>query len=174
MNRATVFEYLSSLGARHGPRERGKLCQKLLAIAFRMAGCTDITERGVQGVDVDACQENGEKYTIEVKTTETDSVPIGEKDVLGLRQRARQDGYLPILGVLRVTLFSEWYLAKASTLKSGRVLIDSLRPHRIRELELRIQPEFDQAICEHFEGALEHSQLYLDSVLRQHGILVEE
>jgi Holliday junction resolvase len=174
MPRASVYDCLTALGARHGPRERGKLCQKLLAIAFRMAGCKDITERGVQGVDVDACQPNGEKYAIEVKTTQTDSVPIGEKDVIGLRQRACQDGYLPVLGVLRVALFSEWYLAKAASVTSGRILIDSLRPYRIRDLELLIQPKFDQAICEHFEGALERSQYYLDSVLRQHGILVEE
>ena len=174
MNRARVFECLSALGARHGPRERGKLCQKLLAIAFRMAGCANITERGVQGVDVDACQANGEKYTIEVKTTEADSVPIGKKDVLGLQQRARQDGYLPVLAVLRVALFSEWYLAKATSLKSGLVLIDSLRPQRLRELELVIQPEFDKAICEHIEGALDNSQAYLDAVLRAYDIFVEE
>lgn len=174
MIRTTVYESLVALGERHGPRERGKLCQKLLAIAFRTTGCNKITERGVQGVDVDACHVDGRKYSIEVKTTEGDYVPIGAKDLSGLRQRASQDGYEPMLGVLRIGLFSEWFLTTAASLKTGRVLIDSLRPLRVKELEAVIQPAFDAAICEHIGGALDQSQAYLDAVLRKHDILVQE
>jgi Holliday junction resolvase len=173
--KAHVYECLSALGERHGPRERGKLCQKLLAIALQMSGCTQIIERGVQGVDVDACQANGEKYSIEVKTTVRDSVPLREKDVLGLRQRAQQDGYRPLLGVLRIGVLScEWYLAKAQSLRAGVVQIDSLRPYRVRSLEQLIQPLFEKAACDHFDGAMKGAQLYLDTVLREHGIIVEE
>ncbi len=171
--KAHVFEYLSALGERHGRRERGKLCQKLLAISLQMTGCTSITERGVQGVDVDACRANGEKYSIEVKTTEGDTVPVRKKDVLGLGQRARQDGYLPLLGVLRIGVFSEWCLAKAGSLKAGVVLMDSLRPYRLRALENVIQPSFEKAVAEHFEGAMNGAQSYLDRVLREQGIAVE-
>lgn len=174
MTKDRVFECLVALGTRHGPRERGKICQKLLAIALGAAGCTKITERGVQGVDVDVCSADGQKYTIEVKTTKSDFVPLGQKDVIGLRQRAQTDGYLPVLGVLRIGLFSEWYLARVDSLKAGRILIDSLRPHRIRHLESIIQPEFDKAICEHFEGALKNSQSYLDEILRGQNIFVED
>jgi Holliday junction resolvase len=174
MTRTQVYEHLVALGERHGPRERGKLCQKLLAIAFRTAGCDKIIERGVQGVDVDACNANGDKYSIEVKTTEGNNVPLGKKDIVGLKQRADQDGYLPLVGVLRISLFSEWYLASAATLKAGVVLIDSLRPFRVKQLEALIQPEFDKAICEHFDGAIERAQSYLDAVLREHDIVVED
>src|SRR5262245_8749391 len=96
-----VYDYLTQVRDGFGPRECGKICQKLLAISFRMAGCNHVVERGVQGVDVDACSPDGEKYTIEVKTTVNNQVALQPKDVEGLCQRRHQDGYQPVLAVLR-------------------------------------------------------------------------
>jgi Holliday junction resolvase len=167
-----VYNCLKELRKKFGPRECGKICQKLLAISFRMAGCDNILERGVQGVDVDACQPTGEKLTIEVKTTVGNRVPIQVKDIEGLRQRRRQDGYQPVLAVLRIHIFYEWWFASADSLQAGIVPIESLRPYRLSELESLVSPHFDEATCEHFDRTMAGSQAYLDNVLRQHGVRV--
>jgi len=164
-----TYERLRKLRDKYGPQEFGKLCQKFLAIAFQMGGYSHVVERGVQGVDVDAkAGENGERYAVEVKTTGARSVTLGRKDVEGLRKR-KQDGYQPVLAVLRLDRFSDWILAKADTARPGTMYIDSLRIHRLAELEERICPLFDEAVKEHFEGTMREAQSYLDNVLRQGG-----
>jgi len=166
-----IYELLKKLHDKYGAQEFGKLCQKLLAIAFRMAGYSHVVERGVQGVDVDAAGEKGEKYAVEVKTTEGKSVNFEQKDVDGLQKR-KEDGYQPVLAVLRLDRFANWIFAKADTIKSGSVLIDSLRPCRLRELEGCICPLFDKAVKDHFGGTMREAQKYLDNVLRQKGVEV--
>jgi hypothetical protein len=160
------------LHRRHGAREFGKICQKFLAVAYRLAGFSHVVERGVQGVDVDA-GDGWERYATEVKTTQKASVHYRQKDVDGLSGRAA-DGYIPLLGVLRLASLSGWYLARAEPLRPGVLLIDSLRPHRHRDLEGRLQPFFDEAVSAHFQGTLMDSQAYLDGVLREEGVEVCE
>jgi len=164
-----VYERLKELHDKYGPQEFGKLCQKFLAIGFRLAGYSHIVERGVQGVDVDAAEEKGEKYSIEVKTTTKKSVNFEQKDVDGLQKR-KKDGYQAVLAVLRLDRFSDWIFAKADRIKPGSLFIDSLRPYRLHELERCICPLIDKAISEHFEGTMGEAQKYLDKVLRQKGI----
>lgn len=169
--KAKIYELLKKLHDKYGPQECGKLCQKFLAIGFQMAGYNHIVERGVQGVDVDAAGESGEKYTVEVKTTVTKSVNFEQKDVDGL-QKCKENGYQPILAVLRLDRFSDWIFAKADTIKPRSLYIDSLRVYRLRELERCICPLFDKAVKEHFEGTIQEAQRYLDNVLRQKGVEV--
>jgi len=164
--RTETYERLRSLYEKYGSREFGKLCQKFLAIAFQAAGYRHIEERGVQGVDFDAAKERKEKYAVEVKTTVANSISFEEKDVEGLKKR-KKDGYQPVLAVLRLHRFSHWILADADSIKSGNVYIDSLRVHRLSELERCIGPLFDRIIEEHFDGAMREAQTYLDKVLRQ-------
>ena len=166
-----VYERLKELHDKYGPQEFGKLCQKFLAIGFRLAGYSHIVERGVQGVDVDAAGEKGEKYTIEVKTTAGKSVNFEQKDVNGLKER-KKDNYQGVLAVLRLDRFANWIFAKADTIKSGSLFIDSLRPYRLRELEAGICPFIDEAVTEHFDGTMREAQKYLDNVLRKKGVEV--
>lgn len=166
-----VYERLKELHEKYGPQEFGKFCQKFLAIGFQLAGYGHIVERGVQGVDVDAAGEKGEKYAVEVKTTRAKSINFEQKDVNGL-QKKKVDGYLGVLAVLRLDRFSNWIFAKANTIKPGSLLIDSLRPYRLSELERCICPHIDNAINEHFDGTMREAQGYLDNVLRQKGIKV--
>jgi hypothetical protein len=168
-----LYRSLKDLHARHGAREFGKIVQKLLAIGFRGAGFDRVVERGVQGVDVDAAGGSTERYTTEVKTTQYDTVPFAIKDANGLAVR-QQDGYVPLLAVLRLTPLSELFLVHTAQLRCGRLQISSLRPYRFRELEGRLQPCFERAVQEHFEGALAGSQWYLDRVLREYGIEVRD
>jgi hypothetical protein len=164
---------LKDLHARHGAREFGKIVQKLLAIGFRLAGFDRVVERGVQGVDVDAVGDPGERYATEVRTTQKEAVPFAIKDIKGLAAR-QQDGYHPLLAVLRLAPLSDLFLVHTATLRCGRLQIASLRPYRFHELERRLQPCFIRAVLEHYEGALTGSQFYLDRVLREHGIEVSD
>jgi hypothetical protein len=131
-----------------------------------------VVERGVQGVDVDA-GDGRVKYSTEVKTTEKGSVLFHQKDADGLFGRAA-DGYVQLLGVLRLAPLSGWYLARAENLRPGVLLIESLRPYRLTDLERRLQPCFAEAVANHFEGTLTGSQAYLDQVLREAGVEVRE
>jgi hypothetical protein len=165
-----TYRRLRMLHRHYGAREFGKICQKILAVTYRLAGFRHVVERGVQGVDVDA-GDGRERYATEVKTTQKASVPFQQKDADGLSGRAT-DGYLPLLGVLRLASLSGWYLARAETLRPGVLLIESLRPYRFKDLERRLQPFFDEAVENHFEGTLTGSQGYLDRVLREAGVEV--
>ena len=168
-----TYGRLEKLHAKYGSREFGKLCQKLLAIAFQMAGYGHIVERGVQGVDIDVAKEKGSKYAIEVKTTTKKYINFEVKDMEGL-QRRKKDGYQPILAVLCLNMFSDWIFAKADRLKPGSIYVARLRAYKLCELEKCIAPFFDKALNEHFKGAMREGQRYLNDVLRQRGIKVSE
>lgn len=170
-----IFDRLKNLYDKSRPQEFGKLCQKFLAIAFQKAGytCVAETERGVQGVDIGEVEKEDEKYTIEVKTTITNSIHYGQKDIEGL-QYQKEKGYQPILAVLRLERFSDWIFAKADKIKPGSIYINNLRAYRLHKLEQSIQPWFDETIKEHFKDALQGGQEYLDNVLRQKGIEVRK
>jgi hypothetical protein len=160
---------LTGLHRRHGPRKFGIIYQKFVAIAYRTAGFPHVVERGVQGVDVDAANDLSTKYAIEVRTTSKDEVEFKRKDLDGLKSRS-QDGYLPLLGVLRLRPLSDWWLAAATDLRVGRLCVESLRPYRCRALEEFIKPYLDHVVEEHFEEAVIHSPAYLDGILRQMGV----
>jgi hypothetical protein len=162
---------LRDLHEHHGPREFGKIVQKMLAIAFRLEGFSRVVERGVQGVDVDAVGTANERYTVEVKSTKKGTVVFATKDSEGLTAR-QQDGYHPLLAILRLTPLSELWIAHSGQLRCGTLQIASLRPHRFGELESRLQPRFSQAVLEYFDGTLRWSQPYLDRELRKLGIEV--
>jgi hypothetical protein len=166
--RQAAYEWLCLLFDCYGPREFGKLCQKILAISYRRAGFSHVVERGVQGVDVDAAGRDG-KYTTEVKTTINGAIVVQAKDVAGLAAR-RADGYVPLLAVLRLAPLSDWLLAEAEHLAPGRLELDQLRPYRHHELENRLRPLFAVVVEEHAQGALAGGQAHLDGVLRRMGV----
>jgi len=167
--RTIIYQLLTKLHRHHKPREFGKICQKFLALAFRESGFAHVVERGVQGVDVDAANGSIERYSIEHKMTSKDSVELKRKDVEGLMSRC-QDGYLPLLGVLRLGPLSDWLLAKADQLQPGRLCVERLRPYRHKDLEEVIRPCLDGVIEQHYESTLYGSQAYLDGVLRGKGV----
>jgi hypothetical protein len=168
--KALIYLRLRQLRERHGPREFGKIAQKLMALAFRLGGCTHVVERGVQGVDVDAALGN-QRYALEIKTTRHAAIAFLRKDADGLASR-EQDGYQPMLGALQLAYFSTWCIADARPLRPGTLTIDSLRPFRQSQLERILQPLFDIAVEQHHDGILRGSQGYLDCVLRQNGVTI--
>lgn len=171
--KSETYNKLSELYQKHEAQEFGKICQKLLAVAFCSAGYGHVVERGVQGVDVDAASDGGNRYSLEVKTTVKDSIVFGMKDELGLSSRAK-DGYRPLLAVLQLDPLSEWYFADATRARVGSLLVESLRPYRQRDLEKVICPFFEEAVKEHYLGMMKGGQQYLDRVLKGRGAKVEE
>jgi hypothetical protein len=167
--KTTTYHFLRRLHERHGARTFGKLCQKLVALAYRRGGCSHVVERGVQGVDIDSAWGPDHKFATEIKTTEKTCVAFLAKDVAGLASRQR-DGYQPLLGVLRLSPLSVWFLVDATGLKSRNWDMEALRPHRRLDMEAHLEPLFAIVVEQHFEGALAGSQNYLDQKLRQMGV----
>ena len=163
-----TFEKLEKLYKKFGPQEFGKICQKLLALSFQKAGFKYVgeSERGVQGVDIGEAVRGEEKYSIEVKTTTKNIIRYEQKDAEGLLHQKNM-GYQPVLAVLKLEIFSDWFFIKADKLKPGNIFIESLRVYRLRDLENEINPLFDETVEEHFVLTLEEGQKYLDNVLRK-------
>lgn len=163
-----TFEKLERLYKKYKAQEFGKICQKLLALSFQKAGFNYVgeSERGVQGVDIGEAVRGEEKYSIEVKTTTKNIIRYEQKDAEGLLHQKNM-GYQPVLAVLRLEIFSDWFFVKADKLKPGNIFIEGLRAYRLHDLENEINPLFDEIMEEHFVQTLKEGQKYLDNVLRK-------
>jgi Holliday junction resolvase len=169
-----TYERLKKIFNKYGPTKGfGKLSQQLVALAFDLADFKVNEVRLVEGIDIDVLTPSGKKYAIEVKTTESRFINFKQKDVDGLQKR-KEDGYQPVLAVLRLDRFSDWIFAKADKIKPGRRYIDSLRVYRMHELEEHIVPFFDKVLQEHYRGIMREGQKYLDNLLRQKGVKVRK
>jgi len=153
----------------------GKIVQKLLALSFHEMGFSNIVERGVQGVDIDITSESDKKYAVEVKTTEKFSIPLSSDNVQALRDRTC-DGYHPMIAALRLAPLEKWRLAEVpmDEIKAGRIMIDSLRPYRMKDLESGLSEEFDNVVRKHFNGVIKRGEKYLKQELRKVGVKAED
>jgi len=153
----------------------GKILQKLLALSFHEMGFTNIIERGVQGVDIDITSESNQKFALEVKTTEKLSIPLTPDNVQALRDRTH-DGYQPVVAVLRLAPLENWILAKIpmDEIPTGDMLIESLRLHRMKDLESQLCPKFDIVVRKQFKGVLNRGEQYLKEQLRKVGIMAQD
>ena len=153
----------------------GKIVQKLLALSFHEMGFTNIVERGVQGVDIDITSESNQKFALEVKTTEKLSIPLTPDNVQALRDRTH-DGYQPVIAVLRLAPLENWILAEIpmDEVPTGETLIESLRLHRMKDLESQLCPKFDIVVRKHFKGVLNRGEQYLKEQLRKVGIMAQD
>lgn len=141
-----AFEELRQIRDKHGASEFGKIAQKLLATALCRL-CFTVEERAIQGVDIDAVKEQL-RYSLEVKTTLRDEVTIGEKDLRGLEQRT-QDGYMTGFAILKVSLLSNWVLARSDNIAPGTVRIGRLSSQRILPLQDDVNGIFSAVVEEY-------------------------
>jgi len=153
----------------------GKIVQKLLALSFHEMGFINIVERGVQGVDIDITSRANDKYAVEVKTTEKFSIPLSPDNIQALRDRTC-DGYHPMIAALRLAPLEKWVLAKVpmEEIQTGNILIDILRPYRMKELESRLSQKFDDVVRRHFEGVMKRGEQYLKQELKKVGVMAED
>jgi Holliday junction resolvase len=166
MMNINTFQRLQQVRDKFGPGIFGKIAQKLLAIAFYEAGFHHVVERGVQGVDIDAAREDATRYTLEVKTTEGQSVPVTKENIEALKDRTK-DGYVPLLAVLRMQMFEDWLFAAVplERLQPGSVTLSRLRSYRLSSLEASIRPKFEQVVNEHWSSVLTGGEHYLIQIL---------
>lgn len=145
---AGTFDRLKRVRERH-PTEYGKVCQILLAISFCRLGFKRVVERSVQGVDIDVSEHSTfPNFSIEVKTTLSDTVQIGQKDIKGLEIKAK-DGYEAAFAVLRLGLFSDWLIAKAKGIPDGDIMIGRLETRAIPNLQNEINQEFPHVVTDY-------------------------
>lgn len=164
----STFQRLQQIRDKFGPGIFGKIAQKLLALAFYESGFDHVVERGVQGVDIDAATRDATRYALEVKTTEGQRIPISRENIDALGDRV-EDGYTPVVAVLRMQMFEDWVFAAIplGRLQPGPLPLGILRPHRLRELEAAIRPNFERVVNQHFSGVLARGEHYLMEILAQ-------
>lgn len=142
-----TWRTLQTIRDRQGS-EYGKLVQKLLALALLEAGADRITDRAVQGIDIEV-QLSGRKLALEVKTTEKSTISVGQKDLDGLASR-REEGYETMLAVLGGRLMDEWMFLPVPG--------SDLKPNAIVDL-VYLQPFVDQPLGDlievHFVSAVD-------------------
>ncbi len=157
-----TFRRLNQLRDKYGPGIFGKIAQKLLALAFYGADFHFVVERGVQGVDIDVANGAGDRYALEVKTTDANSVPISKENIDALEDRAR-DGLVPLVAALRIQMFEDWIIAAIplGELKPGTISLSRLRAYRMRPLETSVCPSFESVVSQHFAGVLAGGESYL-------------
>jgi Holliday junction resolvase len=143
---AIIFETLKRIRYKHGPKEFGKVAQKLLGIALCRL-CFEVKEHSVQDVDI-AAVKNELKYWLEVKTTDKDEVIIGEKDISGLKQCKLLHGGETGYATLKVSLLSDWNIASSRNIESGAIRIGRFSTQRILPLENEVNKIFPSIVKE--------------------------
>jgi len=169
---AAAFLLLKQLQQSSIGSDFGKICQSLLALALRENGFDHVVNRLVEGVDIDAAGDLGQ-FAIEVKTTESREVLIGDKDLKGWKDRSRDD-YAPVLAALKISLLSEWTLCDASDLPKGSHRIQRLRLHEVIPLTQVVNSHFDPIVQKHVATLLTLTQRspleYLKALLTKAGV----
>lgn len=146
--------------------EYGKLVQKLLALAFFDAGAKRLTERSIQGIDIEV-QLQDRKLAIEVKTSEASSISIAKKDLDGLAAR-REDGFETMLAILGGRLTDEWmFLPVPGTDLQAKAETDLvfLRPFADSVLGPIVEEPFAASVDRFGVRACEGGQAALNEVL---------
>lgn len=149
---ASTFNHLTKIQQHLNSRSRkdngfGKTCQIFLAITFCRLGF-QVENYSSQGVDIDSWNHPYfPNLSIEVKTTTKHTVTLGQKDVDGLKKKARE-GYEPIFAVLRLELLSNWIIAKAKGIKAGNHPVGRLQTsvRAIPELQDQVNQEFYRVV----------------------------
>ncbi len=168
-----VHRRLQEIAAAQG-KGYGKLVQKLLALAFLEAGVQRVTERSIQGIDLEVTLAGGERIAMEVKTSEpgaVGTVAFGKKDVQGLCARA-EEGFVPYFAVLGNHQLDDWIFARHHT---GEIPVNAalsptrLRPYRDRALEALMKDTFADVVVRRAGLAADGGQSALDDVLRKHA-----
>lgn len=146
--RFSTLQTLTNISQQHST-EFGKIVQLLLAISLSpKRGGFQVLCRLSEGVDLELIGQSV-RYAVEVKsTTGTSDVVVAEKDVIGLRQKAENDGYSPALAALKIQRSADWVIANASRLKPGSWGIERLRLDSIAPLEQVANTHLDNTVDE--------------------------
>lgn len=140
-----AFQILSEIKKIY-PDQYGKIYQKLLGLTFEDVGF-DIEEKSIQGVDLHIKRSAGEKYALEVKTSEKVEIILGKKDIKGVEVR-KSDGYIPGFAALRLGLLAQWVIASAANINPGKVPIPLLESQSFDDLQDQVRKSFPQVVLD--------------------------
>jgi len=167
MDEVARLDLLRRLAARHDGRQRGKILQRLLALAFDRAGYRLVDERLVEGTDLDFCHRlrPAEKYSFEVRTTEGFVVPVKQSDLRQMDERAR-DGYATGLAALRIAPGGQWIFLRREWLMPPSARLAAGSSTGWEDLAARINAAFDQIFDRHGETAVAEGLDGLSTLIR--------
>jgi hypothetical protein len=151
--KTTTRRRLDELADRAG-KEYGKIVQKLLALALLEVGVSELTERAVQGLDLEFVL-GGRRCACEVKTTAGDAIRLGRKDIEGLEGHCAKGAtvYLAVLGgsVLDDLAFIRFHPGELQASKDYPLV--QLRAYRDAELGDQVGRAFADCVESHFTTA---------------------
>lgn len=124
----------------------------------------------VEGIDILA-ESSTYRYAIEVKTTyKDDKIEIGEKDFKGLES---YHGYIPILCVLKIDLFSEWLFIDPNRLKGKKLswkINELYTDEEFKKLSQEVNEKFEELTINYGIHIKREGLIYLFSILEKEGI----
>jgi hypothetical protein len=147
MDESLRYEWLRKLGELHDDRQRGKILQRLLELAFDRLGFRLAEERLSEGIDFDV-QRRGrpnEKYSLEARTTEDAKVVVKAEDLRQMEERARE-GYQAGIAAMRIAPGSRWVLVKRAELMTPSLRISVGDSPGWEELARQINEEFNEVL----------------------------
>jgi len=151
-------------------KDYGKLTQKFLALAFLDIGANRVTDRAVQGIDLEVVLAD-RNLAFEVKTTAGSGVYVSSKDLDGLQAR-REEGFGTMLAVLGGQLTDEWLFlpVPGTDLRADmRFEINRMSPFADKALSQLIQVSFEKMVVDYGEEAIKGSQPALNRILEAYA-----
>ena len=167
----STWKHLNNLREEEG-NEVGKLVQKFLALALLEIGASKLTERAIEGVDIDF-ELDGCEWAMEVKIVikdEGNSVTLGKKDFKGLDGRIERDRRA-MFAFLGHQLTDDWLFIPhpGSGLqpndKTSMVLLRALQDTNWAG---KINEPFEKMVEQHILVARDEGQKGLNKVLNSH------
>ena len=168
MDDVARLDLLRRVAASHDDRQRGKILQRLLALAFDREGYRLVEERLSEGTDLDFChrERQDEKYSFEVRTTEGFVVPVKDEDLRQMDERAR-DGYATGIAALRIAPGGRWVFLRREWLMPPSVRLARGTTRGWEELASRINAAFDGVLDSHGEAAVTQGLDGLAAAIRE-------
>jgi hypothetical protein len=149
MDATSRYQFLQQLDASYDSRQRGKILQRLLQLAFHSAGYRLVEERISEGIDFDVIhrQVRSRKYSLEARTTDNFVVPVKTED---LRQMAgrQADGYRTGVAALHIAPGARWVFIGREWLKTPSVRVSVGNAPGWDALAREINPHFDAVVSD--------------------------
>ena len=165
MDELARLEMLKRIAARHDDRLRGKILQRLLALAFHRSGYRLVDERLSEGTDLDFMhrERSEEKYSFEVRTTGGFSVVVKDEDLRLMDERSA-DGYATGLAALRIAPGGHWVFIRREWLTPPAIRIAVGTTAGWGPMADAVNAAFDLTLEQHGEAAVDNG---LDGLARE-------
>jgi|YNPBryunderm2012_1023409.scaffolds.fasta_scaffold00436_9 hypothetical protein len=168
MDPSLRFRLLEQLVQTHKPGIAGKILQRLLGLAFDRIGFRVIEEGISEGIDLSVAHREipEQRYAFEVRTTQSDAVPVSRQDLAQMKARAA-DGYQTGLAALRIAPGAHWILVRSEWLRPPDLPVSVGTCEPWKELAASLNQAFDEVLEELAPLALREGLEGLDPDLRR-------